>query len=83
MKWISVYERLPDNDTPVWIYWKNREVLIGQYTYTGREKLECDPTEGWFSFEDNKYRYNSWWMPIGPKPEPPNIELPGASNEVD
>lgn len=76
MKWISVYESLPDPFDVVWIYWRDREVLMGCRTYVGEEAIKCCPTEGWYSFEDMKCRWTNWWMPINgsnfqDKPDPP------------
>ena len=64
MEWIKCSERLPDPFDVVWIYWRDREVLLGCRTYIGKEKTECDPTEGWYSFADEKVRYTNWWMPV-------------------
>jgi len=77
MEWISVKERLPEDDIPVWIYWKDREVLIGQYSYQGEDRnLDFSSTDdyslGFYSFEDNKCRAVKWWMPITNKPMPPS-----------
>ena len=70
-EWISVLDRLPDFEEPVWVYWKDSEVLIGWRIYKREETQRANPYEGWYSWEDNKYRWASWWMPIEPKPEPP------------
>lgn len=74
-EWISVYDQLPNPFTPVWIYWRDREVLIGCYTYEGKDTEECEPNSGWYSYSDEKCRSTNWWMPIGKstidKPFPP------------
>lgn len=41
MDWISVKDRLPNLDEPVWIYWKDREVVIGHKTAIDCEPFEC------------------------------------------
>ena len=78
MKWINVRDKLPRSEKPVWIYWRDQEVLIGWYTYYGKEREEREGTdlanEGWYSTEHEKCRYTNWWMPIEPKPEPPEEE---------
>lgn len=69
MEWISVEDRLPQLNEPVWIYWRNREVVIGWKT-----TLQGEPSEGWYSFHGgDKCRWAKWWMPIDlkNKPEPP------------
>lgn len=71
MEWISVKDKLPKPDEPVWIYWKDRDVLIGWRTYHGLEAFLCPPSEGWYSWEDEKCRWVNWWMPIDNKPLPP------------
>lgn len=74
MKWISVKESLPLANQPVWIYWRDREVLIGWRTYHGREAVECDPAEGWYSWEYDKCRYANWWMHIENRPDKPESD---------
>ena len=75
MEWISVKERLPDPWQVVWIYWRDREVLLGCRTYEREEEKQCDSTEGWYSFEDEKCKWTNWWMQINAssfdKPSPP------------
>jgi len=78
MKWISVEDRLPNPFEIVWIYWRDREVLLGCRTYQGKEAIECDPIEGWYSFADEKCRWTNYWMPhidcpLDP-PKPPENE---------
>jgi len=63
-EWISVKDKLPDEYDVVWIFWRDREVLLACRTCEGREHLECEPTEGWWSFEDDKCRWTNWWMPV-------------------
>jgi len=70
MKWISVKDRLPELFEIVWIYWRDREVLLGCQTANDGEPEDC-----WYSFDDEKCRYTNWWMshkdwPIDP-PAPP------------
>lgn len=66
--WISVYQKLPALYTPVWIYWRNEEVVIGQ-----RMGYQTEPDWGWYSFEHDKEKWTYWWMPISKKmyPQPP------------
>ena len=58
-KWISVKDRLPDNDVPVMIY--NYDVNIGVYY---KNKFHAFDENG-YPFEIN---YVTHWMPL---PEPP------------
>lgn len=78
MNWTNVKDTLPDPFEVVWIYWRNREVLLGCRVY------EDDPngkkygsSEGWYSFEDEKCRWNHYWMSVKDsgldKPDPPEI----------
>jgi len=67
--WINVKDRLPSLEEPVWIWWKDREVVIGWKTTS-----DCEPEECWYSFHGgDKCRYTHWWMPIdlNTRPEPP------------
>lgn len=60
MQWISVTERLPAPFQVVWIYWRDKEVLLGcRVNAEGSE-----PHENWYSFEDVKCRWTHWWMPV-------------------
>lgn len=68
MNWISVKDRLPDQWEPCWIFWRDREVVVGCRTY---KPNEYDPCEGWYEYE-NKVRNAHWWMPLV-KPEPPEL----------
>ncbi len=63
-KWIKVTDDLPDPFEPVWIYWRDREVLIGCHCYDGEERIKCDPSEGWYSYEDEKCKWTHWWHPL-------------------
>lgn len=78
MKWFKVQDKLPDPWDVVWVYWRNREVLLGCRTYEGEEAIKCPPEEGWYSFSDEKCRWTHWWMPVTRQsyepPEPPNEE---------
>lgn len=70
MEWISVEDRLPDLFEIVWIYWRNREVILGCKTAS-----DCEANECWYSFDDEKCRFTDFWMshkdhPIDP-PEAP------------
>lgn len=71
-EWISVKDKLPKKNELVWIYWRDREVLIG---YRYHHEDEYDPEEGWISVLwvsvlDEKARWANYWMPI-PIPKPP------------
>lgn len=70
MDWIKVTDRLPKPFEPCWIYWRDRDVLIGWRTYQTDEEFSQPPEEGWYSTEDEKCRWTNWWMPIK-KPQPP------------
>lgn len=75
MSWIKVTDDLPNPFEVVWIYWRDREVLLGCRTYIGKEEFICDPAEGWYSFEDQKCRWTNFWKRIDDscldKPDPP------------
>jgi hypothetical protein len=59
MKWKRVTDELPKLYEVVWIYWRDRKVLLGCRSY------EADtPTEGWYSFEDEKCRWTNFWMRV-------------------
>lgn len=74
--WINVQDEVPPPWLVVWVYWRDREVLLGCKT---EKRDECEPTDCWYSFEDGKCRFTNWWMPVnagtfdGPEPpkEPP------------
>ena len=68
MTWINVVDRLPPINHLVWVYWRDREVLIG---YRYHEPDQYDPTEGWVSVPDEKARWANYWMPLT-KPEAPH-----------
>jgi len=73
MEWIKVTDKLPKPYEIVWIYWRDREVLLGCRTYEGKEEHECEPSEGWYSIGDEKCRWTNWWQyyriekPLPPK----------------
>jgi len=74
MEWINVKNSLPTPYQVVWIFWRDSEVLLGCRVYEGIEETRCPPSEGWYSFEDEKCRWTDWWMPITSsldKPKPP------------
>jgi hypothetical protein len=73
MEWINVRDRLPKPFQNVWIYWRDREVLIVHRTYIVEDETKQPPNEGWYSIEDEKCRWTNWWQPI-PKPNPPTLE---------
>jgi hypothetical protein len=60
-EWTSVYNELPKPFEVVWIFWRDREVLLGCHTY---EHGEGEPNEGWYSFEDEKCRWTHWWQRV-------------------
>lgn len=62
MEWINVKERLPKSFEVVWIYWRDKEVLLGCRTF--EVDLTDDPSENWYSFSDEKARWTKWWMPV-------------------
>lgn len=74
-EWIKCSHELPEPFEVVWIYWRDREVLLGCRTYDYDERYTTDATEGWYSFEDEKCRWTKYWMPINSssldKPNPP------------
>lgn len=72
MEWISVKYRLPEQDEPVWIWWRSRELVIGWKTHQNGE-----PSENWYSYHGgDKERWATHWMPIDLKqrPQPPKKE---------
>jgi hypothetical protein len=75
MEWISVKDKLPKPFEVVWIYWRDREVLLGCRTYSGEESIQCEPSEGWYSFVDDKCRWVNYWKPVDAmnldRPNPP------------
>jgi hypothetical protein len=81
--WIKVTDKLPKLFENVWIYYRDREVLIGYRTYQGKHTIECPANEGWYSIEDEKCRWTNYWKPIE-KPNPPNInpQVPHVEQEV-
>lgn len=74
MDWIDVNKELPKPFEVVWIYWRDREVLLGCRTYRDEEEIRCPPNEGWYSFEDEKCRWTNYWQRIGPH----NLDEPDA-----
>jgi len=62
-EWISVTEKLPELFEVVWIYWRDREVLMG-FRCDEEHTLEKDPEWGWYSIKDEKSKWCKWWMPI-------------------
>lgn len=76
MSWIKVSDKLPQPFEVVWIYWRDREVLLGCRTYEDDpDGKKYEPSEGWYSFEDEKARWTHWWMSVKDsgldKPNPP------------
>jgi hypothetical protein len=74
MNWISVHKQLPRPFEVVWIYWRDREILLGCRVYQNDEENSQSSLEGWYSFEDEKCRWTNWWMRVEDsldKPEPP------------
>lgn len=63
-EWISVKDDLPKPFEVVWIYWRDREILLGCRTYEGEEAIKCEPSEGWYSFEDEKCKWTHWWQRV-------------------
>lgn len=59
MEWINVNEKVPPAWLVVWIYWRDREVLLGC-----RTDDDSEPMDNWYSFEDQKAKWTRWWMPI-------------------
>ena len=62
--WISVKYELPKPFEVVWVYWRDKEVLLACRTYEGEEEFKCEPCEGWYSFEDEKCRWVNWWIRV-------------------
>jgi hypothetical protein len=70
MEWINVFDALPKIHEVVWIYWRDREVLLGC-----RINDDSEPHENWYSFDDDKCRWTYWWQKVSSenldKPFPP------------
>jgi len=64
MNWTHVNDSLPDPFEVIWIYWRDREVLLGCRTYVGEEAIRCIPSEGWYSFEYEKCRWAHYWQRV-------------------
>ncbi len=80
MTWISVENELPKPFEVVWIYWRDKEVLLGCRTYQDAEHYDCEVSEGWYSFDYEKGRWTNYWQRVSAsnldKPDPPNSQLP-------
>lgn len=78
MNWISVKDSLPKPFEVVWIYWRDREVLLGCRIYDGQDEFTSEPSDGWYSFADEKCRWANWWQRIDCsnlyRPYPPMIK---------
>jgi len=61
MKWIGVKDELPKQFEVVWVYWRDREVLLACRTH---KPNEYEPCEGWYSFEDDKCKWVNWWQRV-------------------
>ncbi len=70
-KWISVHEQLPPPNEPVFIFWRDRYVVIGWREAYAYQENDSSPEEYWYSPEFEKSRWAKWWMPIS-YPEKPN-----------
>ena len=75
MEWIKVTASVPRPFEVVWIFWRNREVLLGCKT----DDIEhCEPHEGWYSFKDENRKWTDYWMRVSSssidKPQPPKDE---------
>lgn len=74
MEWINAKDRLPKPFEVVWIYWRDREVLLGCKIIFENDD-DVHPYEQWYSFEDVKCKWAYWWMPVNrytyDKPAPP------------
>lgn len=75
VEWISVDERLPRPFEHVWIFWRDREILIGYRTYVDDEEKSQPADEGWYSTEDDKCRWAHWWAPIIKPMNKPDISF--------
>lgn len=73
MKWIKCADKLPKIYEVVWIYWRDREVLLGCKLF--EEDENSYPSEQWYSFADDKCRSSKYWQPVDgtnyDKPDPP------------
>lgn len=79
MKWINVKQDLPKPFEVVWIFWRDREVLLGCRTYEDDpEGLKYDPSEGWYSFEDEKGRWTNFWQRV----DSSNLDKPKSPHET-
>lgn len=70
-EWISVKDKVPPIFEVVWVYWRDREVLLA----CKMDGEGTEPSENWYSFEDEKCRWAHWWIPVNEytwdKPKPP------------
>lgn len=67
-EWINVNDKLPSQDEPVWIFWRNEEVVIGWRTLSQPVGI---PHEHWYSYHGgDKERWTYFWMPIDLKNKP-------------
>lgn len=71
-EWLNVDEGLPKPFEIVWIYWRDRQVLLGCRTYEDEYEFTTPSHEGWYSLEDEKTRWTHYWKPYRiDKPNPP------------
>lgn len=74
-EWINVKDSIPSPFQVVWIYWRDREVVLGCRIV---ELAEGDnPSEEWYSFDHEMCRWTHWWQPVSSsnwdKPKKPQI----------
>lgn len=74
MVWMNVKDSMPKPYEVFWIYWRDREVLLGCITDAWDDS---HPEWGWYSFEDEKCKWAFHWQRVDrinfDNPKPPTM----------